>query len=109
MQKNELEQKLLQEEVSKDLYSLKGGLPNESYCFNEQNGVWEVYYSERGTKSNLKAFNSETEACEYSYTSLIEMLKGHFRLGRLFYFISLIAHRFYVQLSRFYFTQTLLY
>lgn len=41
MQKNELEQKLLQEEVSKDLYSLKGGLPNESYCFNEQNGVWE--------------------------------------------------------------------
>lgn len=41
MQKNELEQKLLQEEVSKDLYSLKGGLPNESYCFNELNGVWE--------------------------------------------------------------------
>ncbi len=34
------------------------------------------YYSERGTKSNLKTFNSETEACEYFYTSLIEMLKG---------------------------------
>lgn len=45
MPKNELEQKLLQEGVSKDLYSLKGGLSNESYCFNEQNGVWEVYYS----------------------------------------------------------------
>lgn len=43
MQKNELEQKLLQEEVPKDLYSLKGGLPNESYCLNEQNGVWEVF------------------------------------------------------------------
>ena len=27
-------------------------------------------------KSNLKTFNSETEACEYFYTSLIEMLKG---------------------------------
>ncbi|EJS51781.1 hypothetical protein CN507_16995 [Bacillus cereus] len=76
MQKNELEQKLLQEEVPKDLYSLKGGLPNESYCLNEQSGVWEVYYSERGTKSNLKTLNSETEACEYFYTSLIEMLKG---------------------------------
>ncbi|HDR7633544.1 MULTISPECIES: hypothetical protein [Bacillus] len=76
MRKNELEQKLLQEEVPKDLYSLKGGLPNESYCFNEQNGVWKVYYNERGTKSNLKTFNSETEACEYFYTSLIEMLKG---------------------------------
>lgn len=34
------------------------------------------YYSERGTKSNLKTLNSETEACEYFYTSLIEMLKG---------------------------------
>jgi len=34
------------------------------------------YYSEQGTKSNLKTFNSETEACEYFYTSLIEMLKG---------------------------------
>ncbi|EJQ73569.1 hypothetical protein BK732_02950 [Bacillus thuringiensis serovar navarrensis] len=34
------------------------------------------YYSERGTKSNLKTFNSETEACEYFYTSLIDMLKG---------------------------------
>ncbi|PEL94368.1 hypothetical protein C6356_07470 [Bacillus wiedmannii] len=34
------------------------------------------YYSERGTKSNLKTFNSETEACEYFYTSLIEILKG---------------------------------
>jgi len=39
MWKNGLEQKFLQEEVSKDLYSLKDGLPNESYCFNEQNGV----------------------------------------------------------------------
>ena len=67
---------ILQEEVSKDLYSLKDGLPNESYCFNEQNGVWEVYYSERGTKSNIKIFNCKTEACEYFYTSLIHMLKG---------------------------------
>ncbi len=34
------------------------------------------YYSERGIKSNIKIFNSKTEACEYVYTSLIEMLKG---------------------------------
>jgi len=33
------------------------------------------YYSERGTKSNIKIFNSKTEACEYFYTSLIHMLK----------------------------------
>ncbi|AXO97185.1 hypothetical protein A9486_22795 [Bacillus anthracis] len=33
------------------------------------------YYSERGVKSNIKVFNSKTEACEYFYTSLIHMLK----------------------------------
>ncbi len=33
------------------------------------------YYSERGGKSNIKVFNSKTEACEYFYTSLIHMLK----------------------------------
>ncbi|MEW9183104.1 hypothetical protein AB2553_22600 [Bacillus mycoides] len=33
------------------------------------------YYSKRVIKSNIKIFNSETEACEYFYTSLIDMLK----------------------------------
>ncbi|EJQ08621.1 hypothetical protein IE3_04389 [Bacillus cereus BAG3X2-1] len=33
------------------------------------------YYSERGTKSNIKIFNCKTEACEYFYNSLIHMLK----------------------------------
>ncbi|ABY42187.1 hypothetical protein EXW39_05345 [Bacillus mycoides] len=32
-------------------------------------------YSKRVIKSNIKIFNSETEACEYFYTSLIDMLK----------------------------------
>ena len=26
---------------------------------------WQVYYSERGNKSGLKIFETETEACEY--------------------------------------------
>ncbi|PEK84394.1 hypothetical protein EXW61_21775 [Bacillus mycoides] len=33
------------------------------------------YYSKRVIKSNIKIFNFETEACEYFYTSLIDMLK----------------------------------
>ncbi len=33
------------------------------------------YYSERGTKSNIKIFNCKTEAGEYFYNSLIHMLK----------------------------------
>ncbi|TKI38379.1 hypothetical protein FC700_22525 [Bacillus mycoides] len=33
------------------------------------------YYSKRVIKINIKIFNFETEACEYFYTSLIDMLK----------------------------------
>ncbi len=44
------------EKVPKDLYSLSGRLPNESYCITQVNGQWEVYYSERGIKSSCKLF-----------------------------------------------------
>lgn len=51
--------------VPKDMYSLNGGLPSEAYCINKIEGYWEVYYSERGQKSSLKVFQTESEACEY--------------------------------------------
>jgi len=60
---NELENKL----IPKDLYDLSGGLPNEAYCLNQNNGVWEVYYSEKGVKSGLRTFNIESDACDYFY------------------------------------------
>lgn len=52
-------------EISGDLYSIMtGGLPNENLCI-VKDGKWQVYYSERGNKSGLKIFETETEACEY--------------------------------------------
>ncbi|WP_084781651.1 hypothetical protein [Paenibacillus sp. D9] len=71
----ELESRLTSENIQRDVYSLKGGLPNEAYCISESNGTWEVYYSERGGKSGLRVFQNEEEACQYFYDSLIEMLK----------------------------------
>ena len=61
----ELECELLQLRISDDLYSIMtGGLPNEKLCIVKED-KWKVYYSERGNKSGLKVFETETEACEY--------------------------------------------
>ncbi|MCL2323533.1 MAG: hypothetical protein FWC47_15675 [Oscillospiraceae bacterium] len=63
MNKESLIKELENKKIPKDAYSLSGGLPNEAFCFNQINGIWEVYYSERGIKSGLKTFVSECDAC----------------------------------------------
>lgn len=61
----ELECALVQMGISSDLYSIMtGGLPNEKLCIVKED-KWQVYYSERGNRSGLKIFETETEACEY--------------------------------------------
>jgi len=67
MNKNTLHKELENKNVPKDLYDLNGGLPNEAYCLNQNNGIWEVYYSEKGVKSGLKTFSTENDACDYFY------------------------------------------
>ena len=52
---------------------MKGGLPNEVYCLNTENGNWVVYYSEKGKRSGLTVFKSESEACAYFYDKLKNM------------------------------------
>ena len=52
-------------------YSLKGGLPSESCCIAQNNGKWEVYYSERGDKTGLEIFDTEDSACQ----SFLTMMK----------------------------------
>ena len=62
-----LKEILQNDKISKDFYSLQGGLPNESYCIEKRGNNWEVYYSERGTKTDLKIFDTEDEACKHLY------------------------------------------
>lgn len=64
MNKQELEEVLLLNKVPKDLYSLSGGLPNESYCLEKEKNRWHVYYSERGIKTSVGYFENEEAACE---------------------------------------------
>ncbi len=47
-------------------------LPGESYCIEEKNNKWEVYYTERGTKFDIKEFYTENEACEYFYKWIMQ-------------------------------------
>ena len=55
-------------------YCLKGGFPNECYTIGRNGKKWEVYYSERGNKSELEVFDDEWAACErlYRYLKQIE-------------------------------------
>jgi hypothetical protein len=70
MNRNELLDVLRRERFRSDAYSLDGGLPDERYCLGEENGVWIVYYSERGVQSGKMQFVNEHEACEYLYRLL---------------------------------------
>lgn len=46
------------QKIPSHAYSLTGGYPNEAFCIGQNNGKWEVYYSERGNKTSLKIFDT---------------------------------------------------
>lgn len=70
MNKNKLKERLQQEGVRADLYSLEGGFPVEAYVLNQSGNHWEVYYSERGYKNALEVFDNESDACENIYPKI---------------------------------------
>lgn len=58
--------------VNPAVYSLEGGLPNDTYCIDRAGGSrWVVYYSERGSKFNERFFNDESGACHYLLQTLV--------------------------------------
>jgi len=73
MTKTELRTKLDRAGVYAHSYWLDGGFPNERYVLSQEpNGRWEVYYSERGQKTGLQLFDSESAACEYFLDHLLK-------------------------------------
>lgn len=76
MNKQELEETLLKYKVPKELYSLSGGLPSEAYCMERQTDKWQVYYSERGIKTNIGYFESEEEACNCLLMEIKKVLQS---------------------------------
>lgn len=71
MNVTELAQKLTEQGVSEEWYSLlSGGLPNERLCLIKTETGWQVYYSEHGEKNGIKFFDTEDGACSYFYKEL---------------------------------------
>ncbi len=77
MKKQELKQRLIYEQIPINSYWLDEGGPclGEVYCLSKNKNTWEVYYSERGQKTNLKVFDEEETACDYFYDWLIKSLR----------------------------------
>jgi hypothetical protein len=66
MNLEELKIKLASLRIDPSAYCLTGGLPNECLVLNQASGgLWEVYYSERGQKTDLRTFDSETAATQF--------------------------------------------
>jgi hypothetical protein len=78
VKKSELKGKLIEQGFPSNMYSLDGGLPNEAYCLVEEKRFWEVYYSERGVKSNLRRFETEEQACDTFYELIREAYEHHY-------------------------------
>ena len=73
MTKQELLQRLQDEKVPENCYSLEGGLPNDRLCLEKLGLAWLVYYSETGERYEEMFFTSEDEACDYFHTRVKEM------------------------------------
>jgi hypothetical protein len=72
MNREQLKRQLDTLRIDPTAYCLSGGLPNEQLVLNEgQNGIWEVYYSERGQKTSLRVFKSEESAVQYFLDAIL--------------------------------------
>ena len=49
--------------MRRDSYCLDGGYHNETLCLEKSDGVWRVYYCERGQRSPFGSYPTEEEAC----------------------------------------------
>lgn len=59
--------------IQRGAYSFTGGLPDEQYCITRDDDLgWITYYSEKGSRNCLKAFATESEACEHFAQSFRE-------------------------------------
>jgi len=50
--------------IPPDAFSIGDPIQDESLCIREKNGSWEVFYHERGIKTELRVFKEKDDACE---------------------------------------------
>lgn len=54
--------------IPRGAISFQGDFPPDAHCITRVGHKWEVYYSERGQKTDRVFFDSEHEACEYLFS-----------------------------------------
>lgn len=68
MNKIELKKKLEEQRVKKAYYALEEPYPNDScLCLRIDEGINEVFHTERGSVGWSKLFDTEEGACSYFY------------------------------------------
>lgn len=61
-------------------YVLDGGMgPGECFAIQYDGNVWQVFYSERGMKKQLRVFATEEEAVHYFLFCILEALVGEYK------------------------------
>jgi hypothetical protein len=73
---NDLRLLLVQYNVPTDAYCLTGGLPNEAYAIEQEEGLWRVYYSVRGFRVGVREFLNESDACQDLLARVIGIRAG---------------------------------
>lgn len=80
MNRKDLVEILHHEKINPSHFALDGGHPSERHVLDYRPGAgWVVYYSERGGESDLRAFDSESEACRHLLQTLREDPLADFR------------------------------
>lgn len=72
---DELRNRLEQEEISNDFYSLCSYDCNDCVCLTQDGDAWSVYYFERGVKFDCVTHDNEDEACRDVLNRLIDFKK----------------------------------
>ena len=79
MTRDSLRKMLRESGIRDQAYDLDGEYVDEAYVLARDGIEWAVFYSERGLRSGLRRFQTETEACEYLRTLLINDPTTHSR------------------------------
>ena len=72
---------LKKEGVPDAMYSVGGLGKGECVGISNENGEWQTYYSERGTKTSVKTYANENDACR-AFLKLLELHLKDFGLTR---------------------------
>jgi hypothetical protein len=65
MNRQELHARLEAQGIRPDTYDLEGTPCEECLRLERAVDGWDVYYAERGLRTNERHFNTEAEACSY--------------------------------------------